>query len=144
MPSRTELKKISQTRLKEVKLLYNHRLYDGALYLSGYIIETALKARICKILDNNYPETGNVSKSFLTGIKNIFNEINRISRSDLKSALTSFNNVRTAISHNGIPVGINDKDIIRNLKSAKRIISFIDKAAYHHINLKSSITTWPV
>jgi len=66
MPSRLELKKISNTRLKEVKVLYRNQLYDGARYLSGYIIETALKARICKILDADYPETGEISKSFLT------------------------------------------------------------------------------
>jgi len=66
MPSRNELKKISKTRLKEVEVLYRSRLYDGAKYLSGYVVETALKARVCKILDSDYPESGEVSKSFLT------------------------------------------------------------------------------
>lgn len=66
MPSKTELREISKTRLKEVKILFNHQLYDGAKYLSGYVIETALKARICKILDSDYPETGEIAKSFLT------------------------------------------------------------------------------
>lgn len=66
MPSRDELKKISQTRFKEVKTLYQNNLYDGARYLSGYVVETALKARICKILDSEYPQEGEVSRSFLT------------------------------------------------------------------------------
>lgn len=66
MPSRDELKKISKTRFKEVEILYRNRLYDGAKYLSGYVVETALKARVCKILDSDYPETGEISKSFLT------------------------------------------------------------------------------
>lgn len=66
MPSKTELRAISKTRLREVKTLYNHQLYDGATYLSGYVIETALKARICKVLDSDYPETGEMSRSFLT------------------------------------------------------------------------------
>jgi hypothetical protein len=66
MPSRDELKTISKTRFKEVKALYRNRLYDGAKYLSGYVVETALKARVCKVLDSDYPETGEVSKSFLT------------------------------------------------------------------------------
>jgi hypothetical protein len=56
MPSKKELKAISLMRLKEAKMLYNNKLYDGALYLSGYVIETALKARICKILDVDYPD----------------------------------------------------------------------------------------
>lgn len=66
MPSRNELKAISKTRLKEVKVLYHNQLYDGAKYLSGYAIETALKARICRILDSDYPESGEIAKSFLT------------------------------------------------------------------------------
>ena len=66
MPTRGELQKISKTRLKEVKVLYRNQLYDGAKYLSGYVVETALKARICKILDADYPESGDVSRSFMT------------------------------------------------------------------------------
>jgi hypothetical protein len=66
MPSRSELMKISKTRLMEIKVLNRHRFYDGAKYLSGYVVETALKARICKILDGVYPESGEISKSFLT------------------------------------------------------------------------------
>ena len=66
MPTRLQLQTISKTRLKEVKALYRNRLYDGAKYLSGYVIETALKARVCRILDGDYPETGAISRSFLT------------------------------------------------------------------------------
>lgn len=66
MPSKDELKLISRTRFKEVKVLYRNRLYDGAKYLSGYVVETALKARVCRILDSDYPETGEIAKSFLT------------------------------------------------------------------------------
>jgi hypothetical protein len=66
MPTRNEFKNISNTRLKEVKVLYRNGLYDGAVYLSGYVIETALKARICKLLDLDYPEIGTVSRSYLT------------------------------------------------------------------------------
>ena len=66
MPTRSELKTISTIRFKEVKVLYRNRLYDGANYLSGYVVETALKARICKILDADYPESGEISRSFLT------------------------------------------------------------------------------
>jgi hypothetical protein len=66
MSSRLDFKKISKTRLSEVKVLNKNQLYDGAKYLSGYVIETALKARICRILDSDYPETGEISKSFLT------------------------------------------------------------------------------
>ena len=99
-----------------------------------------------KIIYQNkkYPSPDNLTALYKrVGIRSIFTEINRISRADLESALTSFNNVRTAISHNGIPVGINDKDIIKTLRSAKRIVSFIDKAIYNHININSAVVTWP-
>ncbi|MFT4660563.1 MAG: HEPN domain-containing protein [Flavobacteriales bacterium] len=67
MPTRQELKKLSNLRLKEVKTLYGKGLYDGASYLSGYIIELALKARICKILDSDYIDSGRpISRSFKT------------------------------------------------------------------------------
>ncbi len=66
MPSRLELQEISKTRLKDVKVLYRNRLYDGATYLAGYVVETALKARICRILGLDYPDSGEIAKSFLT------------------------------------------------------------------------------
>lgn len=50
MISRTELKKLARARLVDSKVLYEERRYDGAVYLSGYAIELALKARICRTL----------------------------------------------------------------------------------------------
>ena len=44
----TELKKLTQLRLKEANALCDKRLYDGSCYLAGYCIELALKAAICK------------------------------------------------------------------------------------------------
>ena len=39
---------MSEVRLTEAKSLLNGRHYDGAYYLSGYIVECALKACIAK------------------------------------------------------------------------------------------------
>lgn len=65
MPTRTELKELANTRLKEAKALFASGLYDGCCYLAGYVVELALKARICKVLDlTDYPETGEISRSF--------------------------------------------------------------------------------
>ena len=100
-----------------------------------------------KIIYQNkkYPSPENLIALYnRIGIGNIFMQINALSRSDLKSLLVSFNSIRTAFSHNGIPVGINDRDIIASLKSMKRVISFIDRAVYNHINIHSSIITWPI
>ncbi|MCK5123576.1 MAG: HEPN domain-containing protein [Candidatus Pacebacteria bacterium] len=54
-----DLKKIAQMRLKEAKVLYKAGFYDGAIYLCGYVVETSLKAMICKNLKiNEYPDDG--------------------------------------------------------------------------------------
>lgn len=67
MPTRDELKRLARTRLEEAKALYASGLYDGSRYLAGYVVELALKARICKLLDlSDYPEKGDISRSFKT------------------------------------------------------------------------------
>ncbi|MBU1864766.1 MAG: HEPN domain-containing protein [Candidatus Omnitrophica bacterium] len=54
-----DLKLIAETRLKEATALYEADLYDGAAYICGYVVETALKARICKNLKiKEYPDDG--------------------------------------------------------------------------------------
>ncbi|MBE9187187.1 HEPN domain-containing protein [Microcoleus sp. LEGE 07076] len=46
--NRRDLQNIALTRLKEVEVLLQNRQYSGAYYLSGYVIECALKACIAK------------------------------------------------------------------------------------------------
>lgn len=50
MMSRAELKRIARGRLKNADVLLNAGRYDGAIYLCGYAVEIALKARICSTL----------------------------------------------------------------------------------------------
>ena len=58
MPTRNELKELAKLRLKEAETLFDAGLYDGAVYVCGYVIELALKARICKLLDiSEYPSS---------------------------------------------------------------------------------------
>lgn len=45
-----DLKKIAKARLKDAEILHAKSRYDGAVYLCGYAIETALKVRVCKTL----------------------------------------------------------------------------------------------
>ncbi len=62
-----DLKLIADTRLKEAKALQSSRLYDGAAYICGYVVEAALKARICKNLKiNEYPDDGKDKDIFST------------------------------------------------------------------------------
>jgi len=45
-------------RLKDARCLFRSRRYDGAAYLCGYVLESALKACICERLHVSvYPET---------------------------------------------------------------------------------------
>src|SRR5260370_34116417 len=47
---RKQLQELARLRLREAEALYNARLYDGSVYLAGYAVELALKARICRVL----------------------------------------------------------------------------------------------
>jgi len=45
-----ELTQIARARLADAKALRSQKRHDGAVYLCGYAVEVALKARICKTL----------------------------------------------------------------------------------------------
>jgi len=56
--SRTDLQKMARAKLEDAEILLQAKRYDSAVYLCGYAIELALKARICLILNwNGYPST---------------------------------------------------------------------------------------
>jgi HEPN domain-containing protein len=57
MATREQLKALAQLRLREAEALFDAGLYDGCAYLCGYVVEVALKARICATLGvEEYPE----------------------------------------------------------------------------------------
>ncbi len=45
-----DLDKISGARLEDAKILLSAHRFDGAVYMCGYAIEVALKARVCRTL----------------------------------------------------------------------------------------------
>lgn len=51
MISRTDLRKIAQAKLQDAEALLQAQRYHSAIYICGYAIELALKARICLILN---------------------------------------------------------------------------------------------
>jgi HEPN domain-containing protein len=58
MLTRTQLRKIARARIQDARVLLRGRRYDGAVYLCGYAIELALKARICTVLRwQGFPST---------------------------------------------------------------------------------------
>jgi len=63
--TRNDLQDLARLRLREAEHLYKKGLYDGCVYLCGYVIEFALKARICKVLKlHRYPDEGKGSEVF--------------------------------------------------------------------------------
>jgi len=53
-----DLRRIAQARLKDAEVLQKAKRHDGAVYLCGYAMEIALKARICRVLKwAGYPST---------------------------------------------------------------------------------------
>ncbi|SRR5260370_26410147 len=67
MISVRDLKAIVRARLKDAEVLTNARRYDGAVYLCGYAVEIALKARICAALKwGGYPSTRSEFNNYRT------------------------------------------------------------------------------
>jgi HEPN domain-containing protein len=63
--NRRDLQNLALTRLKEVEVLLNNRQYSGAYYLSGYVIECALKACIAKQTKKfDFPDKKTVMDSY--------------------------------------------------------------------------------
>jgi HEPN domain-containing protein len=64
--TRKDLQELSRLRLREAEALYKAHLYDGCVYLAGYAVELALKARICRVLRvKEYPPvTGDLGRAF--------------------------------------------------------------------------------
>jgi HEPN domain-containing protein len=56
---------LARLRLKEAECLYRSGFHNGCVYLCGYVVEFALKARICEVLNlEEYPaEELKVSKT---------------------------------------------------------------------------------
>jgi hypothetical protein len=58
MLDRVDLKHIARARVEDAEILFKARRYDGAIYLCGYAVEIALKARICETLGwSGYPSS---------------------------------------------------------------------------------------
>lgn len=57
MLSAADLKALARARLADAEALLDAGRFDGAAYLSGYVVELALKARICRTLKwSGFPE----------------------------------------------------------------------------------------
>jgi HEPN domain-containing protein len=63
--TRKDLQELARLRLREAEALYKARLYDGSVYVAGYAVELALKARICRVLRvKEFPLDGSLGRIF--------------------------------------------------------------------------------
>ncbi len=62
--TRKGLQDLSRLRLREAEALYKAKLYDGCVYLAGYAVELALKARICRLLRVKEYPSGDIGRAF--------------------------------------------------------------------------------
>lgn len=80
--NRKDLKNLALTRLKEVEVLLQHHQYSGAYYLSGYVIECALKACIAKQTKKfDFPDFKTVNDSYTHKLEQLV----RVAKLDPKS-----------------------------------------------------------
>lgn len=67
MISVSDLRRIARARLFDAQALLRAGRYDGGVYLCGYAIEIALKARICKTLEwPGFPSTSSEFQNYAT------------------------------------------------------------------------------
>ena len=60
-----DLRTIAEERLKDAEALLESQRYDGAVYLGGYVVELALKSRICRTLSwAGFPQTRNEFQNY--------------------------------------------------------------------------------
>ena len=123
MITRKDFQKIAELRLKEAKTLYKAGLYDGTVYLCGYAVEAALKARICRHLQmKEYLDSGDMKGIFLSHdfdrlllLSGLSNKINLANKKNAKlfqhwSILTSW-----TPEARYFPVGTSDKKYAKNM-----------------------------
>lgn len=65
MITKSDLRKRARAKLKDAEILLKNKRYDGAVYLSGYVMELILKARTCRNLSwAGFPETNNEFQNY--------------------------------------------------------------------------------
>lgn len=88
--NRQDLQNLALTRLEEVQVLLNNHQYSGAYYLSGYVIECALKACIAKQTQEfDFPDKKTVMDSYTHDLEKLV-KVAKLDK-ELKSLLNDAN-----------------------------------------------------
>lgn len=95
MISRKTLRELVDQKLKDADILFVNRRYDSAIYISGYVLELALKLKICKTykLGQGFPENKSEFNNYQNSTKSkpllagSINQIKDIRNHDLSGLL---------------------------------------------------------
>ena len=128
MLHRSELESIAKARIEDAEILYESARYDGAIYLCGYGVEIAFKARICRTLKwSGYPSTRSEFEnyqSFKTHDLDVLLKLSGIEAKIKKSFLTDWSIVATwdpEIRYK--PIGsANEEDVKSMIESSKVLL----------------------
>jgi len=70
--NRQNFQNLAEIRLREAEVLLNNNQYSGAYYLSGYVVECALKACIAKNTRQfDFPDKDKVLKNYTHDLKSL-------------------------------------------------------------------------
>lgn len=90
-----------------------------------------------------YPSPDNISALFFRiGLDSVLHKVNAQARANMEAKLNSFNDLRTAIAHSGIPTGMSFADVVARVNDVKKFVASLDKVSYKHITSVSSRAHW--
>jgi hypothetical protein len=93
---RADLKKLARERIRDAEALYRARRYHGAIYICGYAVELALKARICQTLRwSQYRDTDSELRDLKTHKLEVLLRLSGIENRVYGSALPAWSTVKT-------------------------------------------------
>lgn len=92
-----------------------------------------------------YPSPRNLAKLFKRlGIGDPFGTLNRIAKVDVAARMESFNDVRTAMAHSGVPPGLSRTDVRDHIASSTRTVGYIDRMFYNYVSQSIGYNCWEV
>ncbi|WP_109488443.1 HEPN domain-containing protein [Occallatibacter savannae] len=95
--------------------------------------------------DCKYPSPNNIKRLFRRcGIDSVFAKLAAVAQKNVENLLTSFNDVRTEMAHDGMPVGLSATDVRARISDAKSVIGYIDRVFYAHVRKQTGEASWTV
>ncbi len=93
--------------------------------------------------DSKYPSPRNIKRLFRRcGIDPLFPRLDSLAKQNVEYLLTSFNDVRTEMAHQGMPIGLSSGDVKARIADAKLVAGYIDRVFYAHVVKTTGAASW--